>query len=256
VSLCAPWDLDLECCDLPDGVAEETIEYWQGVASEILYVASGRRYGPCPITVRPCLRRCGGGSGLPVPYKGADGAWRNYSACGCTDDCSCVELSEIVLQGPVASITEVSIDGTVLDPAAYRLDRVGDGYRLVRIDGGTWPECSDMTAGCDEVGSFCVTYEQGIAPDGLAIAAVSELTCEFVKACIPGCKTCRLPKNVQSATRRGVSQSFDTTKAWLWSLPMVASFLQATNPEGLTSASSVWSPDVGHQRITPQPAGS
>lgn len=249
--VCAPWEIDdLACCDLPDGTSEELIARWQAVASEVLWVGSGRRWGTCPVTVRPCLRRCGGGSGLPVPYRDADGAWRNLSACGCHDDCSCVELSEVVLEGPVASVTEVSVDGAILGEDAYRLDKVGSGWRLLRTDGGRWPSCQDMTLDCDQFGSFCVTYEQGIELDVLAIAAVSELTCELVKACIPGCKTCRLPKNVQSLTRRGVTITFDDSVSWLKQLPMVNAFLSATNPEGLTSASSVWSPDVARPRIT------
>lgn len=256
MSLCSPWTIDLDCCDLPDDVDEELIAAKQEVASEDLWAASGRRWGTCPVTVRPCLRRCGGGSGLPVPYKGADGQWRNYSACGCHDDCSCVALSEIVLEGPVASVTEVLIDGVALDPSQYRLDLVGGGWRLLRVDGATWPECSDMTADCDEVGAFCVTYEQGIELSALAIEAVSELTCEYVKACLPGCKTCRLPKNVQQVVRRGVTLSFDTSTAWIKQLPMVNAFLTASNPKGLMSASEVWSPDVISPRTTPAPAGS
>lgn len=249
---CAPWDIDLECCDLPDGDHDELIAAKQAIASDLLWAASGRRWGTCPVTVRPCLRRCGGGSGLPVPYKDADGAWRNYSACGCNDDCSCVALSEIVLAGPVASVTEVSIDGVVLDEADYRLDKVGSGWRLLRTDGGNWPSCSDMGVDCDEVGAFCVTYEQGIALDALATAAVSELTCQMVKACLPNCQ-CALPANVQSVVRRGVAIRFDTAVTWMRTLPAVAAFLDSANPHGLSSASSVWSPDVITPRVTPAP---
>lgn len=247
--LCASWDLDLDCCELPAGDHDELIAAKQAIASEELWAASGRRYGLCEVTVRPCLRRCGGGSGLPVPYKGADGQWRNYTACGCFDNCSCVELSEIVLDGPVASVVEVVIDGVALDPADYRLDKVGTGWRLVRVDGSPWPSCSDMSVDCADTGSFCVTYMQGIPLSELAVAAVSELTCEYVKACIPTCKTCRLPKNVQALVRRGVSITFDSSVAWLKQLPAVNSFLTAVNPEGLTSASSVWSPDIAPVRI-------
>src|SRR5688572_26741655 len=104
--VCEPWPFSDDCCDLPPDTDEALIEKWQAVSSEILWAASGRRYGLCEVTVRPCLRRCGGGSGLPAPYKDADGAWRNLSACGCVEDCSCTELCEVVLPGPVASVTE------------------------------------------------------------------------------------------------------------------------------------------------------
>lgn len=255
--VCEPYTitLDDECCVLPDEATEEQIEYWQAVASEMLWVGSGRRVGLCPVTVRACVRNCGGGSGLPVPYKGADGAWRNFSACGCSDGCSCTSLSEVVLDGPVAEVVEVTIDGTALAEDSYRLDKVGTSWRLLRTDGDVWPACQDMTADCGEVGSFCITYLQGIEPGVLAIAAATELTCQLVKACIPSCKTCRLPANVQSVVRRGVAIQFDTARTWMRNLPEVAMFLDSVNPEGLTSASGVWSPDVAQARIT-QVSGS
>lgn len=252
---CSVWDIDLECCDLPDDVAQETIDTWQAVATDILWYASGQRYGVCEVTIRPCLRRCGGGSGPWVPYKDASGEWRNFWACGCRDDCSCVALCEVVLPGPVASVVQVLIDGDELEEQNYRLDTVGGQWRLVRTDGGCWPECSDMSVGCDEEGAFCVTYEQGIAVDALGTQAVTQLTCELVKSCLPNC-ACLLPKNVASLTRRGVAITFDTAKPWLRSLPMVAAWLDAVNPHGLTSASTVWSPDISHPRITPEPSVS
>jgi hypothetical protein len=201
------------------------------------------------------VRRCGGGSGLPVPYKGADGVWRNHSACGCSDGCSCTALSEVVLDGPVAEVVEVTIDGVAVPEDSYRLDKVGTAWRLLRTDGDVWPDCQDMTADCADTGSWCITYMQGIDPGVLAIAAATELTCELVKACVPTCKTCRLPKNVQAVVRRGVTITFEDSVSWLKQLPMVNAFLTAVNPEGLTSASGVWSPDVAQFRIT-QASGS
>src|SRR5688572_18073040 len=131
--VCMVWDFDEECCDLPEGTDEALIEKWQAVSSEILWTASGRRYGLCEITVRPCLRRCGGGVGRPVPYRDAYGAWRNLAACGCIEDCSCVELIEVVLPGPVASIVEVTVGTEVAESDDYRLDIVGGQYRLLRL---------------------------------------------------------------------------------------------------------------------------
>jgi hypothetical protein len=56
--------------------------------------------------------------------------------------------------------------------------------------------------------------------------------------------------------RRGVAINFDTAKSWLKSLPMVAAFLEAVNPEGLSSPSTVWSPDLPESRITVVVEGS
>jgi hypothetical protein len=255
MTVCSVWEYDPDCCDLPDDTEQELIDKWQAVSSEILFAASGRRYGLCEVTVRPCLRRCGGGSGLPTPYKDGEGEWRNFATCGCVGDCSCVELCEIVLDGPVDSVTEVLIDGEVLEADAYRLDLVGGQYRLLRTDGGCWPSCSDFTKECDEVGAFCVTYDKGIPLDELAIAANSELTCELVKSCIPGC-VCRLPKNVAAVTRSGVTLTFDTAKTWLRMLPNVAIFLDTVNPHELSSPSRVWSPDLPAERTTVTVEGS
>lgn len=250
---CASWPFDAECCDLPPGTPPATIARWQAVATNILWAAGGRRHGPCPITVRPCLRSCDGGM-VGGPWKGADGEWRN-SFCGCTEDCSCVALCEIVLDGIVSSIVSVTIDGIVISPTAYRLDIVGGGYRLLRTDGGCWPECQDMTADCNEVGSFCVTYMQGAALDELAIAAVSDLTCQLTKGCLG--LPCALPKNVTAVTRRGVSISFDQSRWWLWTLPAVANWLNAVNPRGFTSGADIWTPDIPQQRVmTTRPPGS
>jgi hypothetical protein len=256
MTVCTVWELDLDCCDLPDGDHDDLIAAKQAISSQILFDGSGRRWGTCEVTVRPCLRRCGGIFGLPNPYKGSDGEWRNFATCGCAGACSCDELCEIVLDGPVAEVVQVLIDGDELMPENYRLDLVNGEYRLLRTDGGCWPSCSDIAAGCDEEGAFCVTYMKGIELDALAIAANSELTCELVKSCIDGCKTCRLPKNVQAVVRRGVAINFDTAKSWLKSLPMVAAFLEAVNPEGLSSPSTVWSPDLPESRITVVVEGS
>lgn len=250
MNFCGPWEIDESCMDLPDDVPADVLARWQMVASELLWAASGRRYGPCEVTVRPCVRRCEGGP--TGPYRDAAG-WHN-SFCGCRDDCGCTTLSEVTLEGPVAGIVQVTIDGDELMPEHYRLDLIGDSYRLVRLD-GTWPTCQDLLADCEEVGSFCVTYEQGLVLSDLAIAAVSELTAELVKACTPKCQ-CKLPANVTSVVRRGVTVNFTPAALeWMRALRMVAGFLDAANPAGLSSASSVWSPDLP-QRRTVLPQGS
>jgi hypothetical protein len=107
-----------------------------------------------------------------------------------------------------------------------------------------------MTAAVGEPGSFWVTYMRGMPLDEGAIAAVSEYTCELVKSCLPNC-VCRLPANVTAMTRRGLSVAFDTSQSWIRALPLVASWLDSVNPDGLTSSSGVWSPDVAPIRITP-----
>ncbi|MFI7020969.1 hypothetical protein [Streptomyces sp. NPDC050164] len=90
---CEAWPTEL-CCDTENAEAED-IERWTLVASQILWALSGRRIGPCPVTVRPCRRAClesagsfsfqaGVGTGPWIPYIGTDGLWRNASVRGCT----------------------------------------------------------------------------------------------------------------------------------------------------------------------------
>lgn len=212
------------------------------VSQGLLYAASGRRHGLCSVTIRPCLRRCFGGAGLPSPYRTSDGEWVNVLTCGCVESCGCRELCEVVIPGPVAEIISVRVGADVLDETAYRLDRVNGQTRLVRIDGECWPECQDLAGACGDADTFCVTYFQGVPLDAAAILAHTTLTVELVKSCIPGCK-CRLPANVIQVTRSGVSITL-TPGSWLKTLPEVASWLDAVNPKGLSSAPTVWSPDV------------
>lgn len=238
---CEAWELDESCCTFPESATPEMITRWQGVSTQLLWAASGRIYGPCPVTVRPCLKSCiGGPGGAYFPYLGRDGLWRNAVTCGCGADCACDELCEIILEGPVTEVTLVTI-GTeeVFD---WRLDRIGDQARLVRTSDLCWPECQDMQSAEGEAGTFAVTYLRGLPLDDAAIAAHSELTCELVKSCIPNCE-CRLPRNVQSKTRQGITVTFDTSQTWIRALPMVAAWLDTVNPQKLPHPMRVISPD-------------
>lgn len=245
---CEPWPLDLDCLGLPDGDYDDLIERAQSVASTILWRLSGRRWGTCVRTVRPCRRSCLTGvpslawSGRLVPYT-IGGRWYNASVCGCTGECGCTELCEVVLQGPVASIVEVLVDGAVVDPASYRLD---SGGRLVREGDGCWPACQDLSAPPDGLGAFAVVYERGIPVDDSATAAVTELTAELVRSCIPDCD-CRLPRTVTSRTMQGVSEDFgdllEAVADGRTGLYLVDLWLSSVNPWRLPQAPRVLSPD-------------
>ncbi|MFD9657050.1 hypothetical protein [Streptomyces mirabilis] len=164
--VCEAWPTNL-CCDV-ENVEADDLERWTLVASQILWALSGRRIGPCP------------GAGPWIPYLGTDGAWRNASVCGCKSDCSCGELYEVYLPGPVYDVGSVDVDGQVLTPGAeYGVDAPG---KLVRL-GGCWPDCRDMAAVPGEPGTFTVTYRWGLPVDEAAVAAVSELICHLLKGC-------------------------------------------------------------------------
>jgi hypothetical protein len=263
---CEPWPFEPECCQLPEGVGPETIDRWRAVATSILWALSGRRWGPsCPYTVRPCRKRCldssgpisfqAGGTGPWIPYIGADGVWRNASVCGCKSDCSCGELCEVRLDGPVHDIVSVEVDGVMLPPESYRVDSAN---LLVRTDGQCWPDCQDMAAPCGEPDTFCVTYRIGLPLDEAAIAAFSALVCHLVKDCSGSCG-CKVStnRNLSHLSRQGVDLEFaDPTVIYSemrTGLPAVDMWLNAVNPYRQTSPSRVYSPDYKRPRAQTWP---
>jgi hypothetical protein len=264
-TVCDPWPVQL-CCDVPEEMPEEEVERWQLIASQILWRLSGMRWGPsCPVTVRPCRKACldaapisfqtGAGTGPWIPYIGADGQWRNASVCGCASDCSCGELCEIRLVGPVYDIVQIQDGDQVLVPEAYRVDVPN---LLVRTDGECWPTCQDMAAPCGTEGTLCVTYRTGLPLDAAAIAAVSELTCHLMKGCTGGGSCgCKANPNITRMTRQGVQwEKADPTLLYSegrTGLPSVDLWLHTVNPYRQMSASRVYSPDYRRPRVQQWP---
>jgi hypothetical protein len=263
MAICVPTTTDWSCA--PEGFLEELEDGVQDRAEALawttLQALSGYRMALCPITVRPCSKRCseaartyrvapiawGGGSFVPgINYNGA---WVNSCGCGPRGDCSCGELQEAMLLGPVGAVTEVTVNGAVLDPSAYRVD---NGNRLVRLDGGVWPTCQNMAASLEDIDAetFGVTYYLGLKPDSLADYAAGILAVEYAKAC-SGNK-CALPSGVTQITRQGVSME---VQAGLFpngytGIRIVDTWLYSVNPHGLTMRPTISSPDYGTPRMT------
>ena len=269
VGACDPWPVEL-CCDVEERDPAE-VERWTRVASTILFHLSGMRYGPCPVTVRPCGRSClesaapisfqavtGASTGGWVPYIGADGVWRNASLCGCKSTCSCGELSEIYLPGPVYDVLEVNDSGQILVPGVeYRVDAPG---RLVRLGGQRWPTCQEMAEPEGAPGTLTVTYRWGLPLDAAAIAAVSELVCHLLKGCAPaggGSCGCKANPRVTRVSRQGVDmERQDVTLLYaegLTGLPVTDAWLMSVNPGRLRSPGRVYSPDFRRPRVTTWP---
>jgi hypothetical protein len=263
----ACWPVDWGCADqdwlaaLDPAVKDRSA----AMATQVLRALSGFQVGGCPIVVRPCAKGCGaGGSYITAPVAGGnagalgvavgpwwasidiDGQWIN-SSCGCYTDCSCTYVPQVVLPAPVGGVIEVVIDRTVLDQNAYRVD---NGNALVRVDGGTWPKCQDMTAKVGSDGAFAVRYYNNWRPDGLASWVAGIMAVEFAKSCT-GAK-CRLPSGVQSIARLGVSMDIPTGMfdQGLTGIREVDSWVRLWNPYQLKSPSSVWSPDLARSRRT------
>ena len=120
----------------------------------MLFELSGRLFvGACSKTVRPCSSRLT--CGVQVLSRGHlvwnDWGWTGWGWDGGID-CGCTPLDRVLLSGyPVREITEVLIDGDVVDPNTYRLD----GWRyLVRTNGFSWPTCQALELDDTEDGTF------------------------------------------------------------------------------------------------------
>lgn len=247
------WPLLTTCCSAAwEAASPEQQAFASSVATEILWRLTSKRFGLCPTVVRPCRKTCASASGYGPLWGSASsfvpvldgGQWLNTSCGKCRPGgCSCTELQEVLLPGPVDSITEVRVDGLVVPATAYQ---VHDHRLLVRTDGGEWPTCQDLTAGPEEAGAFTVTYQLGIPvpPGGQYAAGV--YACELLAACVGG--TCRLPKRVQTVTRQGVTLAFldpgDYLKDGLTGVPEVDQWIRAVNPDQLRGRSRVYSPDL------------
>jgi hypothetical protein len=252
----AVWQCELDGASIPiTGAALQA-------ASEILWALSGRRFGLCTTTVRPCRRGCsegfwGGGywpegiAGVTYPTPVKIGAqWLNLVCGYCTSGCSCAQVEEAVLPAPVYDILQVKVDGVVLEPGVdYRLD---EHRLLVRLGGESWPLCNDLRYADTEVGTWSVTARFGEAVPVLGTIAAGELACEFVKA-LRG-DDCLLPDQVTSLVRQGVSINYADTAQLLeggrLGLRFADMFLSSVNPSGLRHRSQVYDVDGPGYRIT------
>jgi hypothetical protein len=260
VPLCAPWPVS--GCPSLSSFTVQQVQLGTMAASELLWAASGRRYGSCEVTVRPCSRRCfeqpyGGWWWHPDawsngwPYGPTHGGWIN-AVCGtCSSGCACTSADELVLPMEAQSVTSVSIDGAVMPASGYVLY---DGRTLVRTDGLRWPFCQDWTK-LSGAGVFEVTPVFGYPVPAIGTMAMGELVPEVLKACAG--EACKLPSGtVSEVTRQGVTKVFvDISKlkaagmSAIEALPLVARFLDFANPGRVIVPARIWNPDEVLDRI-------
>lgn len=248
---CDSWPITW-ICDISD--ASPTVTGSAAAAATwILDAMSGRQFGTCTVTLRPCRRDCvnypsgytGGSSMYPMPAL-IGGQWFNLICGQCGDDCSCTAISEVLLPAPVSSITQVKVDGVILAPTAYRID---DNRRLVRLS-GTWPHCNDLNLADTQVGTWSVTAVYGQPVPAIGLLAAGEVACEILRLRADG--DCKLPARVQQLVRQGVTLSFedfkDLTPDGLLGLHLADMFIRAVNPHGLARRSRTYSVDTPPHR--------
>jgi hypothetical protein len=259
---CAPWD-PIWICDVS---AESPAATGQAVeaATSIVWALSGRQFGTCTTTLRPCRRTCyddGWWSRYGLPWStstagtgydygtGYFGFWFDLSCGSCSGGCSCSEVPEVVLPSPVSSIVRVMMDGTPMATGSYRVD---NNRLLVRTDGQRWPRCNNMVKDDTQPGTWSVTAAYGQDVPVAGQLAVGEMACQILKA-MRG-EDCLLPAGVQQLTRQGVSVSFPNVgelfKQGRTGLYLVDAFVSTVNPSGMSARSRAYSVDRPIHRRT------
>lgn len=250
---CEGWTPAVDTCTGWASNTQPIRDYATALATLVLWAATGRRYGRCLVTLRPC------GPVDPVLYRtypvqdgnfwtliGTSGGVIGPVAFGgcCAGGCVC-SPSEIVLPGPVSEVVEVQVDGVVVNTDGYRLD----GERLVRI-GSTWPVTQDLSAAAGADNTWQVTYRRGREVPPVLQNAAGLFACEVAKARSGG--SCALPARITSVSRQGVDVQLlsveDFLDKGLTGYEQVDMVIRALNPGGLHAAPRVLSLDVPQMR--------
>lgn len=249
---CANWPIQL-LCDVSVESAVIT-GYAVSLATDTLWALTGRQFGLCNYTFRPCRRDC---FSSPFPPDGwaewpwtstypqpalIAGSWFNLVCGSCPGTCSCSAVSEFVLPAPVHDIIDITIDGTPMASGAYRLD---NNRLVVRTDGGTWPLCNDLSVNDGAEGTWTVTATIGrVIPDGAALA-MGQLVCEIIRGAQG--EDCNLPPGVTQLIRQGVTIQYpdigELFRQGRTGLYLVDMFVSTWNPNRLTNRSRVYNVD-------------
>lgn len=255
------WDVDRACYsvtlptlgDTP--TADEQAAYDAALATQnaaedtavhILWSLSGRQFGVCDATARPCptswvasvvnyglTEDLYGWGRMPVFYGGT---WVGLP-CGCAGRCAVSGPRVVHLPGPVQSVTMVTVAGAVLDSDAYQVE----GDALHRRDGHAWPG-QDLGRPLGEPGTWSVDYRRGTpVPPGVD-RFVGALANEFINAACGNKDACRVPVKTRQMSGRGGSFEFDASfflDKGRTGLDEVDRWLVAANPNRLAEPSAV-----------------
>jgi len=226
----------------------------EDLAVNILWQLTGRQFGICETTVRPCANErqptdlyltvgqyFGGYSNVVL-----DGGLFGLLGCGCgSGQCNLSGPSAVHLAGPVVPPTQaypvtvtIHRDGAQVE-LVQGVDFAVEGDVLYRTQNRPWPY-QNYARPMGEQGTWLVTYWRGTPPPYAAGRFVGILTAELMKAS-DGDK-CRLPKSVTRVSRQGASFDLDPTELYATGktgIPEIDTWLAAVNPNHLQQAPSV-----------------
>lgn len=251
---CDPWPLRRSCLPaLPqptDDDYEDAVQDQKDaikLAVDTLWAASGRQFGVCETTVRPCVpgttrgqRREYLGRGYGgYAYAVWDGSgWGSDTGCGCDGACEWYGDRAAHLPGPVVHDDEHLITVVINGDVIANTDWVLEGDVLYRV-GEAWPK-QNMNRASGEDGTWSVTYWRGQpVPRGVG-RYVCILAAEILKA--SNGEKCELPANARRVVRQGISLELDPLailSGGRTGILVIDRWLQSVNPNKLMQPPSV-----------------
>lgn len=268
---CQPWCTiaDVRVCDLdPVVYPDSVVEFGIALASRVMWAASGRRYGLCRRTLRPC--HPGNHQFGFHPYSGSPHEdsnieihyWQHGNLCGCS-------LPELWLPGPIAAVEEIVYDGVTMPSTSYAVKTAGHGRRkaVVRRDvdaGGNpvdWWAGNDLTRDPvdpvvevdEDAPAWQVTYWVGRAVPPEAVGVTALLAEQFSKARCGGKCDEKIAAGVTRVARRGTTREYPSPKESKEMVaavghPLADAWLKTVNPFGRARRSQVVRADDNNPR--------
>lgn len=175
LNACEPWIVAPSCCDQWAALDPDQQETIASTASSMAWIMGRQAEGLCSVegllVGRDCGCSCSMCSTLPSTYR----------------------LVNLNLPFRIDSIQHVTVNGTLLDPADWRLV---NWSHLARIDGLPWDALPDS-------GGLVVDLTVGYPPSALGIQGVEALACELAKLCLGQASLCKFPVRPIAAGGKG-----------------------------------------------------